>query len=164
MKLTSTRPVGFAAGKIYVYLTICRQNIYLLGSLWDYLGGSVCLFMELITRSLRRIIDLIIMIGGFRKWCPQNFWIIWPPSSLVRIWNWFIFFLYYKTHATSLTSSTFPWPPLPLRCGHHIWRHPYPASARGIIDFEFVIPLGPLRLTRMPKGNAKSTIPRAKLG
>ena len=32
--------------------------------------------------------------------------------------------LYYKIHATYLTTSAFPWPPLSLRCRHHTWRLP----------------------------------------
>ena len=29
-----------------------------------------------------------------------------------------------RLHATSLTTSAFPWPPSSLRCGHHIWKLP----------------------------------------
>ena len=38
-------------------------------------------------------------------------------------------YLYCKIHTTTLTTSTFPWTPSPLRCGHHIWRLPYPSTA-----------------------------------
>ena len=40
------------------------------------------------------------------------------PFPLVRIWKWFIL----QNSAATLSTSAFPWPPLPLQCGHHIFR------------------------------------------
>ena len=48
-------------------------------------------------------------LGSFQIWCPQKFRIFWLPLALSAFGS----DLYHKIHATSLTTTAFPWPPSP---------------------------------------------------